>query len=93
MGATDKEKLKALRLERAAFVDQAKSNIKAGNQLIQKIRAQIKDQAMTIPQIARAVQEPSSRVLLYVAGLKKFGIVVEREKEGDYFKYQLAAEK
>ena len=93
MGATDKEKLKALRLERAALVDQAKSNIKAGNQLIQKIRAQIKDQAMTIPQIAGAVEEPSSRVLLYVAGLKKFGIVVEKEKEGDYFKYQLAAEK
>ncbi len=84
-----KEKLKALRKERAEFIENARSHIKTSNNMFKKIKAQIKDKAMTIPEIANAVGEPSSKVLVYVAGLKKFGLAVEKEKDGDYFKYQL----
>ncbi|NOX34583.1 MAG: hypothetical protein GXP56_12775 [Deltaproteobacteria bacterium] len=86
-----KEKLKFLRRQRAAFVDQAREQIKISNNLFKKIKSQIKDQAMTIPQIAQAIEEPSSLVLVYVSGLKKFGLAVEKEKDGDYFKYQLSS--
>lgn len=88
---TVKENLKALREQRSAYIEKAREQIKANNKLFKKIKGQIKDQAMTIPQIAQAIGEPGSTVLVYVAGLKKFGMAVEREKDGDYFKYQLAS--
>lgn len=86
-----KEKLKSLRQERTALVEHTREQIKTNNKLFKKIKSQIKDQAMTIPQISAAIEEPSSTVLVYVAGLKKFGLVVEKEKDGDYFKYQLSS--
>jgi predicted transcriptional regulator len=86
-----KEKLKPLRQERTALVEHTREQIKTNNKLFKKIKSQIKDQAMTIPQISAAIEEPSSTVLVYVAGLKKFGLVVEKEKDGDYFKYQLSS--
>ncbi|OQY51469.1 MAG: hypothetical protein B6230_04780 [Desulfobacteraceae bacterium 4572_89] len=87
----DKEKLKALRQERAAYIENAREKIKTNNKLFKKIKAQIKDQAMTIPQIALEIKEPASKVLVYVSGLKKFGMAVEKEKDGDYYKYQLSS--
>jgi hypothetical protein len=86
-----KEKLKSLRQKRAAYVEHAREQIKTNNKLFKKIKSQIKDQAMTIPQVALAIQEPASKVLVYVSGLKKFGLAVEKEKDGDYFKYQLSS--
>jgi len=86
-----KEKLKSLRQQRSAYIEHAREQIKINNKLFKKIKSQIKDQAMTIPQIAQAIEEPASKVLVYVAGLKKFGLAVEKEKDGDYFKYQLSS--
>ena len=86
-----KSRLKSLRQQRAVFVEHARENIKKSNKLFKKIKAQIKDQALTIPQIAQAIDEPSDQVLVYVSGLKKFGMAVEKEKDGDYFKYQLSS--
>ncbi len=88
---THKEKLKVLRQQRSAYIEGAREQIKTSNKLFKKIKSQIKDQAMTIPQIAHAIEEPASKVLVYVAGLKKFGMAVEKEKDGDYFKYQLSS--
>ncbi len=87
-----KEALKLLRKERAVQVERARNTIKQNNKLFKKIKARIKDQPMTIPEIAAATGEPSAKVLVYVSGLKKFGLAVEKEKEGDYFKYQLSSE-
>lgn len=85
----NKEKLKALRKQREAFVKNAREHIKTSTRLFKKIKAEIKDKAMTIPEIAKAIEEPASKVLIYVSGLKKFGVAVEKEKDGDYYKYQL----
>ena len=86
----DQEALKKLREERRVWVENAKKSIKVQNQIIKKIKAQITDEAKTIPQIAQATDLSSSQVLLYLAGLKKYGIVVEADKDGDYYKYGLA---
>jgi predicted Rossmann fold nucleotide-binding protein DprA/Smf involved in DNA uptake len=83
----DKEALKKLREERRTWVENAKKSISAQNQIIKQIKAQIADTAKTIPEIARATEMPTSQVLLYIAGLKKYGLVVEGDKDGDYFKY------
>ncbi|MGD2099416.1 MAG: hypothetical protein PVG35_17705 [Desulfobacterales bacterium] len=85
--ATDKEALKKLREERRVWVDNAKQSIKAQNQIIKQIKAQIADSAKTVPEIAQATGMPASQVLLYIAGLKKYGLLAEAEKDGDYFKY------
>jgi hypothetical protein len=87
----DKEALKKLREERRVWVANAKKSIKVQNQIITQIKAQIADTAKTIPEIAQAADMSTSVVLLYIAGLKKYGLVVEAEKDGDYFKYGLAS--
>ena len=87
----DKEALKKLREERRTWVENAKKSISAQNQIIKQIKVQIADTAKTIPEIAQATDMPTSVVLLYIAGLKKYGLVVEAEKDGDYFKYAVAS--
>ena len=86
----DKEALKKLREERKTWVENARKSISDQNQIIKQIKAQIADTAKTIPEIAQATDMSTSQVLLYIAGLKKYGLVVEGDKDGDYFKYCLA---
>ena len=86
----DKDALKQLRKDRRVWIEKAKESIKAQNQIIKQIKAQIGNAAKTIPEIAQATDLPTSQVLLYIAGLKKYGEVIEAEKDGDYFKYGLA---
>ena len=83
----EKGALKKLREERRVWVDNARQSIKDQNQIIKQIKAQIADTAKTVPEIAQATGMPTSQVLLYLAGLKKYGLVAEVEKDGDYFKY------
>jgi DNA-directed RNA polymerase specialized sigma subunit len=87
----DKEALKKLREERRVWVENAKKSIKVQNQIIKQLKAQITDTAKTIPEIARATGMPTAQVLLFIAGLKKYGEVVEADKDGDYFRYGLAS--
>jgi Fic family protein len=87
----DKEALKKLREARRSWVEKAKKSIKAQSEIIKQIKAQVTDAAKTVPEIAQATDMPTSQVLRYIAGLKKYGIVVEGEKDGDYFKYHLAS--
>jgi predicted transcriptional regulator len=86
---TDQEALKKLRQERQVFIDQAKDLIKTQSALFKKIREQIKDKGKTVPEIAKNTGIPSSQVLWAVAAMKKYGLVAEGDKAGDYFTYQL----
>jgi len=49
-------------------------------------------EAKTVPEIAQATEILPSQVLWYVATMKKYGLVSEGEKDGDYFKYQLTSQ-
>lgn len=86
---TDKEAMKTLRQQRKQIINRARDTIKTQNKEIKIIRGTIQDGGKTIPEIAAATGMPSSRVLLYVATLKKYGLVAEGPKDGDYFKYEL----
>jgi len=86
----DKDAMKKLREARKTWVENARKSIKAQSQIIKQIKGQISDTAKTIPDIAQATGLPTAQVSLYIAGLKKYGEVVEAEKDGDYFKYGLA---
>jgi len=88
----DKAALKALREKREASIEKAKENVKSRNQVIRQIREQLKGGPKTVPEIAEATGLPCPQVLFCVATLRKFGGIVEGEQDGDYFRYQLAAE-
>ncbi len=89
---TDKEALKKLREERKVSVERARKTIKTHNGFIKKIKEQMNTEAKTVPEIAQATEILPSQVLWYVATMKKYGLVSEGEKDGDYFKYQLTSQ-
>ena len=87
----NKEALKKLREERKARVERARKSIKTHNRFIKKIREQMNTEGKTVPEIARATAILPSRVLWYISTMRKYGMVSEGEKDGDYFKYQLVS--
>jgi len=51
---------------------------------------QLKEGAQTVPTIAAATGASTAETLWYMASLKKYGEIKEAEKDGGYFKYELA---
>jgi predicted transcriptional regulator len=90
--STDREALKKLRDARKTSIGKARKTIKDQNRVIKSIKGLIKTEGKTVPEIAHASQISTSRALWYIMALKKYGLVVEGAKDGDYFKYQLAAQ-
>jgi len=86
---TGKNEMKALREQRKAAVNRARNAIKSQNKDIKSIREAMAGGGKTIPEIASAAGMSSSRALVYVATLKKYGLIAEGAKDGDYFKYEL----
>jgi len=89
---TDREALKMLRQVRKASIDKAREMIKDQNRIIKSIKALITTEGKTVPEIANASQISTSEALWYIMALKKYGLVVEGDKDGNYFKYQLAGQ-
>ena len=89
---TDREALKKLRDVRKTSIDQARKMIKDQNRVIKSIKELIKTEGKTVPEIARTSKISTSQALWYIMALKKYGLVVEGAKDGDYFKYQLAGQ-
>jgi predicted transcriptional regulator len=83
-----KESLKKLRETRRSTIERSRQAIKEQNATIKAIMARIGASGATVPQIAADLGMDSSRVLLFVSGLRKFGLVVEGPKEGNYFVYK-----
>ena len=86
---TDKEAMKILRQQRKQSIDRVRGAIKSQNKDIKSIKDALKDGGKTVPEITAATKMPSSRVMVFVATLKKYGMVAEGPKDGDYFKYEL----
>ena len=79
--------LKKLRQERNHYITVAKSKVKEQSRVIQKIRKELKNGGRTVPEIAAATEISTSDVLWYLMALKKYGLIIEGEKEDGYFKY------
>lgn len=82
-----KEALKKLRKQRKKWIKKASAVMKTQKKAIQAITAQLQDDVGTVPAIADATGISPDKVLWYIAALKKYGKVVEGEKDGGYFKY------
>jgi hypothetical protein len=89
----DKDDLKQLREDRKPQIDRARNLIKAQAALIKAIRLQLESGAKTVPQIAAAAGLETAQVLLYVSGLRKYGVMAEGPKDDDYYTYELVSKK
>ncbi len=81
--------MKKLREERKENIARARTAIKEQNKVIKAIKEGLADQARTIPDLATTVGMETDKVLIYISTLKKYGIVGESAKDGDYFTYEL----
>ena len=85
-----KEAMKKLRESRKPFIKAASAKMKAQKKAIKAIEDHLKEEARTVPEIAAATGISTAESLWYVATLKKYGVIKEAEKDGSYFKYELA---
>ena len=84
-----KEALKTLKKERKEWIIKASGTMKAQKKAIKAIKAELKKDAGTVPMIAEATGISTDKVLWHIAALKKYGEVIEGEKDGGYFQYIL----
>ena len=87
-----KERLQKLRQERQPIIDAAAARVKEQTRAVQAIKAELNNGGRTVPDLASATGIPPAGVLYYLATLKKYGQVLEGEKDGGFFRYRLAAE-
>jgi predicted transcriptional regulator len=84
-----KEAMKKLRIERKKWITMASNRVKEQRKERKAIKKQLENQPATVPEIAEGTGIPSDRVLWYLATLKKYGDIIEGEKDGSYFRYVL----
>ena len=84
-----KEAMKQLRTARKEWTTKASSVVKEQKKALKAIKGHLENQPATVPEISQAVGIPSDRVLWYLATLKKYGDIIEGEKDGGYFRYVL----
>jgi lysophospholipid acyltransferase (LPLAT)-like uncharacterized protein len=85
-----KAAMKKLREGRKILIKAATAKMKVQKKAIGAILDQLKNGAQTAPTIALATGAATAETLWYMAALKKYGQIKEAEKDGDYFKYELA---
>jgi predicted Rossmann fold nucleotide-binding protein DprA/Smf involved in DNA uptake len=88
-----KDDLKKLREARKDKIAAATARMKEQRKAVQALKAELRQGSKTVPELARATNQPTSQVLYYLATLKKYAEVVEGEAAGSYFQYRLAEEK
>ena len=96
MGRMDQDKkvkkdaLKKLGSGRKAWIKKAAAKMKAQKKDIKAIKGQLKNDGGTVPSISESTGIPAERVLWYIAALKKYGQIIEGEKDGGYYTYLLS---
>jgi hypothetical protein len=85
---TGKEAMKKLREARRDIIESVARRVKDQKEAVDAIRVQLEDGGQTVPELAEHTGMEPSRVLWLVAALKKYGEIVEGEKDGSYFRYE-----
>ena len=84
-----KAAMKKLRAARKEWIVKATARVKVQKKALKAIKGQLEKGAGTVPEVAGATGMPTDEVLWYMAALKKYGQIVEAEKDGGYFRYAL----
>jgi len=82
--------MRKLLSERKEWVIKASAMVKEQKTILKAIKGHLENQSATVPEISEAAGIPSDKVLWYLATLKKYGNIIEGEKDGGYFRYVLA---
>ena len=85
-----KEAMKKLRESRKHIIKATATRVKENRKAIKAIKEELQAEARTVPEIAGATGLTSSEVLWFIATLKKYGEIVEGDKDGGYFRFSLA---
>lgn len=88
--SSKKDAMKKLRKERKQKIGKASGMVKEQQKAVKDIKEKLKEDIGTIPMIAEATGISPDQVLWYLSTMKKYGEVMEAEKDGSYFKYALA---
>lgn len=84
-----KAALKELRAARKERIVKATARVKVQKKALKAIKAHLEKGPGTVPEVAAAAEMPTNEVLWYLAALKKYGEIIEGEKDGGYFRYAL----
>jgi hypothetical protein len=84
-----KASMKELRIQRKPIITKAAAIMKAQKKEMTAIKDFLKVQAATIPDIAAGTDMPTDKTLWYMATMKKYGQIVEGQKQGAFFLYSL----
>ncbi len=87
-----KEAMKTLRKARKQKIAAASGKMKEQTKVIKSIKEALGADGATVPAIAEKTGMPSVEVLWYLATMKKYGEIVEGDKDGAYFRYKLTGE-
>ncbi len=85
----DKEKLKKLRDSRKERIKKIQQMVKEQNKIKEDIKKALETGPKSVPEISEMTSYDTEKVMWFVASLKKYGVVAEAEKKGDYFTYKL----
>ncbi len=83
-----KEAMKRLREARRDIIQSVAQRVKNQKKEADAIREVLKTGGLTVPELAEQTGIDPSAVLWLVATLKKYGEIVEGEKDGSYFRYE-----
>jgi predicted transcriptional regulator len=79
--------LKRLRQEHQAGFKATQALLKELSAIRKEIRQALQDGPKTIPELAAAINLPTSQVLWQMAAMKKYGLVAETDLDGNYYRY------
>jgi hypothetical protein len=93
VGKSDrKAALKKLRETRKQTIERAARSMKEHRKAIEAVKQQLAKGGKTVPELAEGAGISTADAMWYVATLKKYGVVAEGEKDGSYFRYELAGD-
>jgi predicted transcriptional regulator len=84
--------LKRLREEHQETVERTRTLLKAQQEARRAICQAMRNGAETVPDIAAASGQASDQVLWHITAMKKYDLVTETGKDGDYYRYALVQE-
>jgi len=89
-GMLDKDAMKALRAERRPWIEAASALARDAKKARKAVREALAAGPETAPGIAQVSGLSPDKALWIVASMKKFGEIVEAEKDGGFYRYGLA---
>jgi predicted transcriptional regulator len=81
--------LKKLREEHKESIESTRAHLKAQQEIRRAITGAMREGATTVPEIAEASGLQADQVLWHVTAMKKYDLVVETGRNGDYYCYSL----